>query len=84
MTLARTKRVYLSECQTPTCRNGEIRMTQVLGNVGASEWSGTIARPLEGVGREVSQCPLWVKSRHLQCKKVCPLRVKSRHVQCTS
>ena len=28
---------------------------------------------LEGVGREDSQCPLWVKSRHMQCKKPCPL-----------
>ena len=30
------------------------------------------------------QCPLWVKSRHLQCKTACPLYPKSGHVQCTS
>jgi hypothetical protein len=34
-------------------------------------------------GGEPPQCPLWVKSRHLQCKKACPLTPKSGHVQCT-
>jgi hypothetical protein len=27
-------------------------------------------------------CPLWVKSRHLRCKKACPLWVISGHMQC--
>ena len=28
-------------------------------------------------------CPLWVKSRHLQCKKVCPLYPQSGHSRLT-
>ena len=32
----------------------------------------------------LAQCPLWVKSRHLQRKTACPLYPESGHVQCTA
>ena len=30
-------------------------------------------------GLEGVQCPLWVKSGHMQCKKACPLSANSGH-----
>ena len=31
-----------------------------------------------------AQCPLWVKSRHVQCTRRCPLCANSGHSQCKS
>src|SRR5262249_11165875 len=28
------------------------------------------------------ECPLWVKSRHVQCNGACPLHTRKRHVRC--
>jgi hypothetical protein len=33
----------------------------------------TLGNALKGVRHETGRCPLWVKSRHLQCKQRCPL-----------
>src|SRR5262245_39404225 len=34
---------------------------------------------LKDAGCEVSQCPLWVKSRHVQSNTLCPLWARSGH-----
>src|SRR5262245_65962361 len=43
----------------------------------------TLGREFREEGRHSTRrCPLWVKSRHSQCKTACPLYPESRHVQC--